>query len=138
MDSWLSLAAGFPSPAELWRESPLALETLLVEHPDETYYLRMRGSAMRYAEISDHDILVVDRLLPARDRSVVIAKLRGVLMAKRIHFCQDGEIWLSTDHPRQPPFRILPEHAFEVWGVVTWVLRSLAHAPASRTVSQTR
>ena len=67
------VAAGFPSPAEQYIESPLDLNELLVHRPAATFFVRAAGDSMIGAGIRPGDILVVDRSLDARDGSIVIA-----------------------------------------------------------------
>ena len=64
------VAAGFPSPAEQYVESPLDLNELLVHRPAATFFVRAAGDSMTGAGIRSGDILVVDRSLHAgRGRS---------------------------------------------------------------------
>lgn len=66
--------SGFPSPAEEVAEASLDLHALLVRRPAATFFLRMRGDAMRRAGVYEGDLLVVDRSLrPTPGRLVVLA-----------------------------------------------------------------
>lgn len=116
--------AGFPSPADDYLEASLNLNDYLIRHPESTFFVRVSGESMSGAGIFDGDMLVVDRLLPPRHRDVVIAVLAGELTVKRLELRDDGP-WLVPEHPDYPALRGNPEAGFEVWGVVTAVVRSL-------------
>lgn len=54
---------GFPSPAQDYVEDRLNLNTLLIAHPNATYFIKVSGDSMTDAGIGDGDLLVVDRSL---------------------------------------------------------------------------
>jgi DNA polymerase V len=116
--------AGFPSPADDYQEASLNLNDYLIRHPESTFFVRVSGESMSGAGIFDGDMLVVDRLLRPRHRDVVIAVVAGELTVKRLELRADGP-WLVPEHPDYPALRANPEAGFEVWGVVTAVVRSL-------------
>ncbi|BAK76280.1 peptidase S24 and S26 domain protein [Pseudogulbenkiania sp. NH8B] len=116
--------AGFPSPADDYLEASLNLNDYLIRHPESTFFVRVSGESMSGAGIFDGDMLVVDRLLRPRHRDVVIAVVAGELTVKRLELRADGP-WLVPDHPDYPALRANPEAGFDVWGVVTAVVRSL-------------
>jgi DNA polymerase V len=76
--------AGFPSPAADYEEDKLDLNKHLIRHPAATFFVRSIGDSMLGAGIHCGDLLVVDRSLEPRDRSVVIAAVNGELTVKRI------------------------------------------------------
>jgi SOS-response transcriptional repressor LexA len=57
--------AGFPSPADDYKERPLDLNELVVPHPISTYFMRVEGDSMQGVCISSGDDLVVDRAITA-------------------------------------------------------------------------
>ncbi len=70
---------GFESPASDYRQLPLSLDELLVEHPSATFIGKASGESMQGVGIFDGDILVVDRHVTARDGDVIVANLNGKL-----------------------------------------------------------
>jgi DNA polymerase V len=70
------------------------------------------------------DLLVVDRSLEARDKSVVIAVVNGELTVKRIRI-RKKKITLEPENESYLPRQIDENMEFEVWGVVTNVIHAL-------------
>ena len=118
------VCAGFPSPATDFAEEPLDLNDLLVKNPPATFMMRVRGCSMEAAGIFDGDLLVVDRSKEVRRGAVVIAYLDGELTVKRIERHGRG-LALVSGSEAFPPIAITEAMDFEVWGVVTHVIRSL-------------
>lgn len=79
-----SVVAGFPSPAEQYREPPLDLNELLVKRPAATYFVRVSGDSMSGAGISDGDLLVVDRSLRPADGDIIVACVDGDFTVKTL------------------------------------------------------
>ena len=96
--------AGFPSPAEDHLEQRLDLNTLVIENPSATFFVRVAGESMREIGITDGDILVVDRSIESWENRTVV---------------------LEAENPDYPPIRITEEMDFSVWGVVCWTLKKL-------------
>jgi len=76
------------------------------------------------AGIHSGDILLVDRALEPRDKSVVVAVVNGELTVKRIRR-RKGRVSLEPANPDYPSLKITPGMDFHVWGVVTHVIHSL-------------
>lgn len=127
------VSAGFPSPAANWSERPLDLNDLLVPHPASTFFVGVQGNSMINAGIHDGDILVVDRLLEALHKNIVVVSLRDALMVKYILFLRNT-IVLQSAHHAYPSFAVTPSMNFQVWGVVTCVLHPLHAALAFAAV----
>ncbi|GHO48708.1 LexA family protein [Ktedonospora formicarum] len=119
------VGGGFPSPAEGWRERALDISELLQDHREATFYMVVWGDSMQGAGIADGDLVVVDRALEAQNESIIIALVNDGFLVKRYTQREDGAVILYSAHPRFPPLPIMPQATFEVWGVVTYVVRSL-------------
>jgi DNA polymerase V len=124
MDRFFTVTAGFPSPAEPWREHPLDLITLLLPHPDTTYFVRVKGSSMQSFGIFDGDVVIVDRLPEPAHGDIILAVLKKTFTIKQLQL-NDRHIVLRSGHPRYPAFVVRPEMDFAVWGIVTCVLHPL-------------
>ena len=62
-----AIKAGFPSPAEDYHREGLDFNRDLIEHPEATFYGRVKGDSMMEANICDGDIAVIDRSIQARN-----------------------------------------------------------------------
>ena len=105
-------------------EERLDLNRYLVKHPASTFYVRVSGDSMTGAGINTGDILVVDRSIKHRSGHIVIASINGELCVKRLRI-KDGCAWLYPENPAYTPYEVEPVDEFEVWGVVTAIIRVL-------------
>ncbi len=76
---------------------------------------------MTDASIHSGDILVVDRAIEARPGRIVIAAVDGELTVKRLR-CLEGRLFLAPENSAYRPLEIFPATAFEIWGVITFVI----------------
>ena len=116
--------AGFPSPAADYEEDKLDLNRYLIKNPAATFFVRVTGYSMMGAGIYSGDLLVVDRSLEPRDKSVVIAVIDGELTVKRIRIGKK-KITLEPENENYSVQQITEDTEFEVWGVVTNVIHAL-------------
>ncbi len=118
------MLTGFPSPAEDMAEAPLSLDHLLVQRPASTFFVEMAGDALLDSGIFAGDVLVVDRALYPTYGAVVVAALDGELVAR--HYCPDSEaVHLLPAHPDVAPISVFDRSRYQLWGVVTGVVRRL-------------
>ena len=120
----VSVAAGFPSPADDYIEGKLDLNEYLIKHPAATFFVRAAGDSMIDAGIHQGDILIVDRALEPVNDSVVIAVVNGELTVKRIRKSKN-RFFLMPDNRCYEPIEVTEEMDVEIWGVVTTVIHSL-------------
>ena len=113
----LPVFAGFPSPADDFRDKELSLDDLLIVHPAATYFARVSGDSMRNLGIRDQDIVVVDRALEAKQNSIILASLNGSFLVKRLHY-HNETTYLFSANPLYKPMKITADMQFEIWGVV--------------------
>jgi DNA polymerase V len=118
------ISAGFPSPADDHIDKCLDLNEFIVKHPAATFFVKVQGDSMVDAGICSGDILVVDRSLTPANNRIVIARLSGELTVKRIRKSK-GQISLFPENKDFTPILIDESMDFEVWGVVTTVIRSV-------------
>ncbi|MHC4212111.1 MAG: LexA family protein [Planctomycetota bacterium] len=120
----VNVPAGFPSPADDYKQEKLDLNKYLITNPAATYFVRVAGDSMLGAGIHSGDLLVVDRSIEPRDKKVVIANVNGELTVKRIRI-RKNKITLEPENEDFPTQNIEPETEFEIWGVVTNVIHAL-------------
>jgi DNA polymerase V len=115
------VSAGYPSPADDYLDGSLDLNQHLIKHPTATFFVRVAGESMQEAGIHSGDVLIVDRALTPTDGSVIIAVVNGELTVKRLSM-RHGKLLLVPENQQYPPLPITETTAFEVWGVVTYVI----------------
>ena len=125
-----SVVAGFPSPAEQYQEPPLDLNELLVRRPAATYFVRVEGDSMVGAgisdgDLSDGDLLVVDRSLRPADGDVIIASVDGDFTVKTYRRDKDG-VRLEPANPNYPVIRLRPGQELDYFGKVTACIHRFA------------
>jgi DNA polymerase V len=114
--------AGFPSPAEDYVEGRIDLNRDLVRHPLSTFYVRVDGDSMAPA-IHPGALLLVDRMVEAREGDVVIARVGDELCVKRLRVEEGGQIWLLSENDAYAPIPVTGETDFEVWGRVMYSIQ---------------
>ena len=119
-----TVPAGFPSPAADYEEGKLDLNRHLIRNPAATFFVRVTGDSMLKAGIHSGDLLVVDRSIEPRDKSVVIAVVNGELTVKRIRI-RRNKVTLVAENDAYRSQEIDEKMEFEVWGIVTNVIHAL-------------
>ena len=114
----VAVAAGFPSPAQDYFDGRIDLNAHLIKDITSTYVVRVTGSSMEGAGISDGDELIVNRALEPKDGSVVVAVLDGELTVKRLRITPTGVI-LQAENPKYPDIRVAALSELTIWGVAT-------------------
>ena len=117
-------SSGFGSPGSDFTVRRIDLNDALIRHPQATFVMRASGDAMAEAGVWDGDVLLVDRAITPGHGHLVIAKVDGELLCRRL-VQRGGRAMLET--AQTPPGRqAFEEHQpLEVWGVVTTVIRQL-------------
>jgi len=116
-----SVHAGFPSPAEDYMDLDLNLQDHLIQNPSATFCIRAVGESMNDAGIQSGDIMLVDKSLTPKNRSVVLAVIDGEFTVKRVNV-SEKELYLMPENENFPPIKITEEMDFQVWGVVTYII----------------
>lgn len=111
------IPAGFPSPAEDYKEKSLDINDYLVRNKASTYFFRVAGDSMTGAHIYDGDMLVVDRSIKPKHGHIVLAVINNEYTVKRLYSC-NGVIELHAANPAYPPIWFSEGDELQVWGVV--------------------
>lgn len=120
------IQAGFPAPGEDLEGTPLDTNQLLVKNPAATFFMRVTGSSMQDVGIFDGDIVVVDKSIDARDGDIVVAVLNEAYTLKRLTH-SGGKPQLQAESKTHPAIEVEQGDELRIWGVVTFVLRSVRH-----------
>ncbi len=116
--------AGFPSPAADFIDLSIDLNRHLIKHPTATFYARVKGESMKDAGINDGDLLIIDRSLEPVDGKIAICFVDGEFTLKRIKIDAEG-VWLTPANSHFKPLLIKEGNNLLVWGVVTYVVKSV-------------
>ncbi|OEE65878.1 DNA polymerase V [Enterovibrio norvegicus FF-33] len=117
---------GFESPASDYRQLPLSLDELLVEHPSATFIGKASGESMQGVGIFDGDILVVDRHVTARDGDVIVANLNGEFICKLLDVPRRLLLSANDKYSSVP---ITKHDTFTIEGVVIRSIRCHRQSP---------
>ncbi|MEM5563585.1 translesion error-prone DNA polymerase V autoproteolytic subunit [Psychroserpens sp. AS72] len=118
------ISAGFPSPAEDFKEQRLSLDDELVKNREATFYARVSGQSMIGAGLEDNDLLVIDRSLEPVNNKIAVCFLDGEFTVKRLRV-SNGEVWLQPENPNYPIINITEDNNFLIWGIVTNVIKKV-------------
>lgn len=118
------ISAGFPSPAEDFKEQRLSLDNELVKNKEATFFARVSGQSMIGAGLEDSDLLVIDRSLEPTHNKIAVCFLDGEFTVKRLKVNAEG-VWLKPENPNYPIIKITNDNDFVIWGIVTNVIKKV-------------
>ena len=107
---------GWPSPADDYVERPIDLNEYLIKNPAATYFVRVSGDSMVGAFIGDGAILIVDRSVEPKHKSIVVAAINGAYTCKRL--LTKPKVCLAAENSKYPPIFIKENEELEIAGVV--------------------
>jgi len=118
------IKAGFPSPAADFDGTKISLDKVVVKNQEATFYARAKGNSMTGAGIDDGDILVIDRSLEPKNNKIAVCYIDGEFTVKRIKIEKDC-IYLIPENTDYNPIKVTEENDLIIWGIVTYVLKSV-------------
>ena len=118
------ISAGFPSPADDFKETRISLDEELITNKEATFFAKVKGQSMIGAGLDDNDLLVIDRSLPPENNKIAVCFLDGEFTVKRLRV-DKNEVWLQPENPNYPIINITDENDFMVWGIVTNVIKKV-------------
>ena len=118
------ISAGFPSPADDFKEQRLSLDKELIKNKEATFFARVSGQSMIGAGLDDNDLLVIDRSIEPANNKIAVCFLDGEFTVKRLKVDKD-EVWLQPENPNYPIIKITNENDFIIWGIVTNVIKKV-------------
>ena len=124
---WLieqSISAGFPSPADDFKEIRISLDKELVRNKDATFYARVSGESMIGAGLDDGDLLVIDRSLSPENGKIAVCLVDGEFTVKRIKK-EKNKLYLMPENKKYKPIELKEENELIIWGVVEYVIKKL-------------
>ena len=127
MGQWLieqGISAGFPSPADDFKEVRISLDKELVRNKEATFYARVSGDSMIDAGLDDGDLLVIDRSLTPANGKIAVCLVDGEFTVKRIRKEKD-KFYLMPENKKYKEIKVSEENNLIVWGIVTYVIKSI-------------
>jgi len=118
------ISAGFPSPADDFKEERLSLDDELIKNKEATFFARVSGQSMIGAGLNDNDLLVIDRSLEPEHNKIAVCFLDGEFTVKRLKVSKNN-VWLQPENPDYPIIEITEENNFVIWGIVTNVIKKV-------------
>ena len=124
---WLSeegISAGFPSPADDFKEIRISLDKELIKNSEATFYARVSGDSMIGAGLEDGDLLVIDRSINPENGKIAVCLIDGEFTVKRIKKIKK-KFYLIPENKKYNPIEIKEENELTVWGVVEYVIKKV-------------
>ena len=118
------ISAGFPSPADDFKEIRISLDKEIVRNEEATFYARVDGDSMQGAGLSDGDLIVIDRSEEPKNGSIAVCFLDGEFTVKRLKL-KNQEVYLMPENSRYSPIKIDEGNELSIWGVVTYVVKKM-------------
>ena len=126
--AYLSANSGFQSPAAEYSTTGGDINSICVINKLATYRMRAASESMIHAGIGLNDIVVVDRSLNPKHRSVVIVEYNNDLIVRRFMKDQVGQhstTWLKAENPKFISIHPKEGDLIVIWGVLTRVIKNL-------------
>ena len=127
LGQWLTeegISAGFPSPANDFKEIRISLDKELVKNKEATFYARVSGDSMVGAGLDDGDLLVIDRSLNPENGKIAVCLVDGEFTVKRIKK-ENNKLYLIPENKKYTPIELKEENELIIWGVVEYVIKKV-------------
>ena len=124
---WLveqGISAGFPSPADDFKEIRISLDKELVKNQESTFYARVSGDSMLGAGIDDGDLLVIDKSLSPENGKIAVCLVDGEFTVKRIKKEKD-KFYLIPENKKYKPIELKEDNELIIWGIVEYVIKKV-------------
>ena len=118
------VSAGFPSPADDFKEIRISLDKELVKNKDATFYARVDGDSMIGAGLEDGDLLVIDRSLNPENGRIAVCLIDGDFTVKRIKK-EKNKIYLIPENKKYKPVELTEDNELIIWGIVENVIKKV-------------
>ena len=96
----------------------------VIKNRDATFFGRVKGKSMKDIGISDGDLLVIDKSIKPANDHIAVCYLDGEFTIKRI-VIENSKCWLVPANKAYQPLEIQEHNDFLVWGIVTYVIKSM-------------
>ncbi len=117
-------ATGFGAATDDYMERGIDLNEQLIRNKPATYFMRVSGNSMINACIHDGDIVIVDRSIKPISGKIVIAVVDGEMLIRRMEKTIN-KMRLIPETPKLSPIEVSEFSDLVIWGVVTYVIKSM-------------
>ena len=127
LGQWLveqGISAGFPSPADDFKEIRISLDKELVKNSESTFYARVSGDSMIEAGLDNGDLLIIDRSLEPENGKIAVCFIDGDFTVKRI-IREKGKLYLKAENKKYKSIELKDENELIIWGVVEYVIKKI-------------
>ena len=83
------ISAGFPSPADDFKQNRISIDQEIIKNKEATFYARVEGESMQGAGINNGDLLVIDKSIPPEDKKIAVCFIDGEFTVKRLKVKKD-------------------------------------------------
>ena len=118
------VSAGFPSPADDFKELRISIDQEVVRNEEATFYARVSGVSMQEAGLDDGDLLVIDRSLEPQNDKIAVCFIDGSFTVKRLKVDVDC-VYLMSENKNYKPIKISEGDELLIWGIVTYVVKKV-------------
>lgn len=118
------VSAGFPSPADDFKELRISIDQEVVKNEEATFYARVDGQSMHDAGLDDGDLLVIDRSREPEDNAIAVCFIDGEFTVKRLKVEAEC-IFLMPENHNYKPIKVTEDNQLIIWGVVTYVVKKV-------------
>jgi len=118
-----SVSAGPATAEEEILLDRVDLNDYLIQKPESTVLINVRGDSMIDAGIHEGDKVIVDQKAPPQLGNIVVAVVDGEYTVKYFDKTKDGKIVLQPGNPKYQP--IIPQNEMSIFGKVVGVVRKM-------------
>ena len=118
------ISAGFPSPAEDFKELKISIDQEVVKNESATFFARVDGQSMQGAGLDDGDFIVIDRSQEPENGKIAVCFIDGEFTVKRLKV-EDDCIYLMPENSKYKALKVTSENQLIIWGIVTYVVKKV-------------
>lgn len=115
------ISAGFPDSMECQSTQTYDIHDFLIKHPFATFFVKIKGNSMIDENISDGDILIIDRALPITNNKLVLVRINDEFTIKRVVIDRD-RIFFIPGIKKNYAAEIKENGNVEIAGVVSFII----------------
>lgn len=118
------VSAGFPSPADDFKELRISIDQEVVKNESATFYARVAGESMQGAGLDDGDLLVIDRSKQPENNAIAVCFIDGEFTVKRLKIEAEA-VFLMPENKKYKPIKVTEDNELIIWGIVTYVIKKV-------------